>query len=241
MTYLRRVQFRSIRFGRFCSAIMNRNILFFPIYFILSQYRYICLWIKGLYKDEFCIKSDYCPRSKYIQFDDRNNADEYQDAIYKQIRNFAFEVGASRILDIGCGSAFKLLKYLDKFDTLGLEMPNTFEYLKKKYPDRNWCLSNFNNPPIQKFDIVISVDVIDHLLHTDELLVFIKKINCDYVILSTPDRSKLGIFAQYRPINIYHVREWSRDEFVDYVSINFSVIKSEVLDHHDHFLIAIKR
>jgi SAM-dependent methyltransferase len=203
--------------------------------------RGIVLRIKGATKDHYCIKPEYFPRNKYIQFDARYSSDRYQDGVYQRIKNFVVDQNLYKIIDVGCGSGYKLLKYFGEYDTLGLEMSSTYKFLREKYPFRKWEISDFNNPPKQEFDIVISIDVIEHLIDLDELITFLQAIKCDYIVLSTPDRKKLSLFSHFRPTNIHHIREWSQLEFCEYVSSCFTIRRSEVIDHHDHLIIAQKR
>lgn len=132
------------------------------------------------------------------------------------------------VLDIGCGSAYKLLKYLGQYDTLGIEVSPMYEWLLEKYPDRRWMKSDFNTPEKFSADLVICADVIEHLEDPDELLAFINRIHCKNVILSTPSRDLLYHFWNRGywgpPKNKHHIREWSASEFREYVSQTLDVV-----------------
>ena len=66
-----------------------------------------------------------------------------------------------------------------------------------------------------------------------------KKLDCKFIGLSTPDRSKMSFRSNIGPpINTSHVREWSKDEFEEYISNNFRIVISEVVDFQDHYIIA---
>ena len=41
----------------------------------------------------------------------------------------------STVLDIGTGSGFKLLKYFNNYDTIGMDLTPTVNWLKSKYPN----------------------------------------------------------------------------------------------------------
>jgi len=131
------------------------------------------------------------------------------------------------IIDIGCGSAYKLIKYLGQYDTLGLELSPTYEWLMEKYPSRRWMKSDFKLPGNISADLVLCADVIEHLRDPDELLAFIKRINCQYIIFSTPRREMLYRFWNRGywgpPKNKHHIREWSFSEFYQYISQSFDV------------------
>ena len=44
------------------------------------------------------------------------------------------------IIDIGCGSGFKLIDILGKYDTIGIETEPCFTFLKEKYPEHQFVL-----------------------------------------------------------------------------------------------------
>jgi SAM-dependent methyltransferase len=196
----------------------------------------------GKIHDKYGIKSFYLVRKKNKHFDDTQNKDEYQDEVYKNISQFFINKNLHSILDIGCGSGYKLIKYFGEYNTMGLEVPPSLDFLKQKYPHKKWMLSDLKKPPEETFDIVISIDVIEHLMDPDQLIDFIKKIKCQYIALGTPDRkSKRSIFVQIGPPpNSAHVREWSRKEFVQYVGKYFSIMESNVVSGSEHYVIARK-
>lgn len=136
------------------------------------------------------------------------------------------------VVDIGCGSAYKLVTYLGEYETLGLELPVNVELLRNKYPDKAWMVSDFSLTPDIKTDVIICSDVIEHLVDPDELLDYIKKISYKYLILSTPDRdlvyesSEEGYYGP--PRNKAHVREWNFNEFAEYISRHFNVVDHRV-------------
>ena len=44
-----------------------------------------------------------------------------------------------KVVDIGSGSGFKLVKYLSKeFETIGIETEPAISHLRKTYPDQVW-------------------------------------------------------------------------------------------------------
>ena len=88
-------------------------------------------------------------------------------------------------------------------------------------------VSNFDSTPKQA-DMVICADVIEHVDDPDELIEFIKKMNFKHLIISTPDRnllhSKLGRSITGPPVNKHHIREWTFDEFAEYIGEHFDII-----------------
>ena len=214
-------------------------LLFVPFNYLLSYIKSFLFSIVGVKQDRYGIKNQYITRHRVIHFDTRGSTDKYQDEVYADTKRFFDENELRSLLDIGCGSGYKLMKYFENEDTVGLELSPAFEYLVETYPDRKWIRSDFQNPPEDLFDMVICIDVIEHLKNPDDLMDYFQKIDFTYIVLSTPDREKLGFLASFGPPNnLHHIREWGKQEFIDYVSRYFKVIRSEVVSHHEHYIIA---
>ena len=104
--------------------------------------------------------------------------------------------------------------------------------LEKKYPDRKWSTANFGDKWDLEQDVVICADVIEHLVDPDELIQFIKNLKFTFLVLSTPDRSLMykrwqrGYYGP--PRNPAHVREWTRYEFLKYISRHFDILDHQV-------------
>lgn len=179
---------------------------------------------------KYCIKESYNHRQEYAYFNDTPLKDEYQNEVYVKASQILKEKNYNKILDIGCGSGFKLVKYFNDYNFLGTDVEPTINWLKQKYPNKRWEVSDFNNSLSEKFDIVICSDVIEHLLNPDELLDFISKLNFKILLLSTPERDrveqKLGQYLiDGPPQNQFHIREWSIGEFGNYISEKFKILE----------------
>lgn len=178
----------------------------------------------------FCIREDYQIREKNDFLDTSGRSDEYQNDVYLLAKKIANENNVNYVSDVGCGSAYKLMKYFLEYNTVGYDLELTVNFLRKKYPKNVWVVSNFNDKP-QKADLVICADVIEHVDNPDDLMRFIMKMNPKHVIISTPDRDLLheilGRSHTGPPINKHHIREWAYDEFYNYISQYFNVIQHE--------------
>jgi len=165
-------------------------------------------------------------------FDDTPNEDEYQDDIYQRAKQVQETNSYESVLDIGCGSGYKLLKYFGEQKTLGLDLEPTLSFLKSKYSDKEWGLSDFYNTPTGSWDVIILSDVIEHVQYPDELLAMLKQIDFKKCIISTPDRTITpGRNRIGPPINKYHVREWSNYELIKYLNLYFNVTDSRHFAH----------
>jgi hypothetical protein len=188
------------------------------------------------YKGEnYFLKKGYIARGTYTHYDDTALKDEFQDEVYLAAYELAKTHQYQTIADIGCGSAYKLLKYFADCNTVGFEISPTLEFLKKAYPSRDWRPSDFSTKSHEKFDVIICSDVIEHLVDPDRLLSWIEQFNFEYLVLSTPDRDQLihlwtdAIYGPQSqsgpPVNIAHVREWSFEEFEKYVGQYFDIVE----------------
>lgn len=183
--------------------------------------------------ERYCINPAYVHREEYVYFDDTPLKDEWQNEVYELALNQHKPKYDEAILDVGCGSGFKLLKYFKDHLTIGIDVKDTVIWLKKTYPDRNWMTFNYNIKFPCDFSTVICSDVIEHVEEPDNLLKFIASINFKYLFISTPDRARLPEEQQLGPpVNKHHLREWTGPEFYRFVSQYFHVRQQKHLEQH---------
>lgn len=178
--------------------------------------------------NKYFINSLYKERDDENYFNDINNKDEWQNEVYLFAKNIFIENNFNSILDYGCGSGFKLIKYFSNYKYIGLDLEKTINLINNKnfIPIERINFNKFN----KNFDMVICSDVIEHVKDPDIILNNIKKINSKYIVISTPDRSL--VYNQFEegingpPKNISHIREWNFEEFKNYIEYNnFEIIK----------------
>jgi 2-polyprenyl-3-methyl-5-hydroxy-6-metoxy-1,4-benzoquinol methylase len=176
----------------------------------------------------YYIKSGYHSRIDNDYYDDTEHTDDRQKEVYQYARYLADKHGYTNIMDIGTGSGYKLLNYFKGFNTLGIDLPPTVEWLRRTYPDHKWSDEFI---PVSGYDIIIASDVIEHIPYPETLIDLIKKCNPKLVIFSTPDRDLKGQHEQDGPpANPAHVREWTMPEFKDYIGSEFNVIKQYIFN-----------
>ena len=177
------------------------------------------------------IRRGYLHRKAVTLFSDERNADEYQKEVYAFARSFYDEKELSGVLDVGCGSAFKLLANFQNISKAGVELDT--DWLKKQYPNETWFA--FSDPTWKKFPakLIICADVIEHVSNPDAFIAeLLGHQHVQYFVFSTPDRNldtspwKFG-----PPNNESHYREWTFEEFERYVSRYFRVIHHSISNY----------
>ncbi len=180
---------------------------------------------RSLGNSELYLPTSYQSREAATFFDDFSDAREpitYQPYVYRLAGHLAARFGSSRVVDIGCGSAEKLLALADDFDLVGVDHPSTVAQLTRRHPSFSWFGCDLESTeslpfPLSTFDgaTVVCSDVIEHLTDPYPLLSMLRQAlrRADTVLVSTPDRVLArGPDDQGPPANPFHVREWQLDE-----------------------------
>jgi len=176
--------------------------------------------------ENYFIHDGYKHRTEINYFNDTSCTDEWQREVYRFAREIFDAKGLSRVCDVGCGSAFKLLRCFADCDIVGFDVKTTCEWLRSRYPAYSWFELDFKTAPPVRGDLVIASDVIEHVLYPEELLSYILALDPKYIVLSTPDRNLLGAGTHDGPPrNPTHVREWSYAELQAYIGSHFKVLE----------------
>ena len=175
-------------------------------------------------KSIFHIKKGYHHASTIEHHDTRLSTDEFQPSVYELAARLAEQHQFNSIADVGCGSGYKLVHRLGKYQTIGIETEPAYSWLKQKYSDRKWLRSEDVNPSDIHADLVICCDVIEHISNPDTMMDFLQRINFQYLILSTPERDQVAGKNDYGPPqNVFHYREWNAEEFKAYAAAWFLI------------------
>ena len=140
-------------------------------------------------------------------------------------------VPGKSVLDIACGSGYgsKLLADAGASRVLGVDISReALQYAGLNHAgDRiSYSAGDAEAIPLDgPFDVIVSFETIEHLRHPERFLEESVRLlgNGGSLIISTPIRLT-GTIAE-RPINPFHVREWSTDEFVDLLRGYFGSIE----------------
>lgn len=196
--------------------------------------------------NDYCIKN-YVSNINPKHHNDITYKDEGQKEVYLYAKKFMINNNLKKIIDVGCGSGYKLATYLNEFDTIGIETEPCYSYIKNTYPHLKWYKSGEEEKSfiiydeLKEPDVIICCDVIEHIVNPDVLLDYLISFNAKYYIISTPCRYVLCNHPKFKeyyqhsfngiPINECHVREWTMDEFKEYLSIKFDIIESNYCDN----------
>lgn len=172
----------------------------------------------------YFIREGYRHRAEPDYADEENLGDlVWQPDVYPEAARLAELLGASWIVDVGCGSGAKLAALHPRFNVLGLDLPGpNLDLCRSRYPFLEWLEYDVEgNRPLPVPDVVladsvvVSSDVIEHLRRPDRLLRALRS-SLDVaraVVLSTPERERTwGPDHNGPPPNPCHVREWSMAE-----------------------------
>lgn len=168
---------------------------------------------------ELCLPDDY--QSRPANNTGWEPTDTGMRPVHQWIaKRFAGRKDIRTVADWGCGTGAMLMRYFSHLDTVGVETPERFEKLIRRYPDRTW-LSDCQ--PV-KADLITCVDVIEHLDDPIGLLRQFAAGTWRHLVISTPDRSLVAVYKCHTaadrrrqltgpPRNYRHTREWTQEEF----------------------------
>lgn len=195
------------------------------------QTNQLCLSDKQSLRENYFIKPGYKSRTEYVHYDDLEEEDKWQLEVYLRAYGLMKKNNWNRVADIGCGSAYKLIKYLGDFETIGYELSQNVSELKRRHPNREWRTSDLQNAKELVANLIICSDVIEHLVDPDTLMNYLVQQDFQALILSTPERDICrGTGDMGPPRNPAHQREWNLDEFQTYVSEYFQIEEHSVVN-----------
>ncbi len=164
----------------------------------------------------------------------------WQPDVYFHARELAIKVGLRRIVDIGCGSAEKLLYFFNssESDVHCIDLPTYLPKIKdpnlkfhgcnlSMYDSLEDCFSYFCDDVPTLF---IMADVVEHLIDPRPILrkvrQLLRKNPQNRLVLSTPDRLRYNGDLHSVSPNASHVREWELSELVSFISsCGFTIVK----------------
>ena len=172
----------------------------------------------------FCIKDGYRARGEARYFDDRPYAETeivHQPDVYTLAAFVAARCGADTIIDVGCGSARKLMA-LEGVRRIGIDFGDNLDYCRQAFPSETWIEADLERIDVPLIDdataarsVVVCADVIEHLVDPGRLLDRLADLShrARALMLTTPERDRVrGLDHMGPPGNPSHVREWNLQE-----------------------------
>ena len=166
------------------------------------------------------IRSGYTHRPEPQYFEDTQTLRErivYQPEVYAHAADVAAALGATRILDFGCGTGGKLVELADRFEIVGIDYGPNIESCRARYSVGTWLVDDFDVPGPVDVEaagaVVVCSDVIEHVRQPEVLLGKLRACldgGAAAVLISTPERDlTYGLWHTGPPPNVAHVREWN--------------------------------
>ncbi|MDH0176320.1 class I SAM-dependent methyltransferase [Aeromonas dhakensis] len=194
--------------------------------------------------ENYVEQTDFEPGITY--FDDMT----CQPDVYRMAYHI-FNTGKYRyIIDIGSGNGDKLAVFGDA-KIYCIDLPENRHYIEKNVKNVSFIPIDLDSDSfiipdeILKDAVVICSDVIEHLRLPEKLardLSHFMKVS-GFVIVSTPDRIRTrGLYHMGPPENRAHIREWSIQEFYnfmrdidkrDYIMVGFTLGNSSCREHNN--------
>jgi 2-polyprenyl-3-methyl-5-hydroxy-6-metoxy-1,4-benzoquinol methylase len=164
------------------------------------------------------------------------NSINYQYAVYQYAIEQIKKRGFKSIIDVGCGPAMKLgvvHKACPDLSITGIDQAHPIEFCKQRHRFGQWHVDDFEHPDPAlenlKADLVMSSDVIEHLIDPDKMLEYIRlRMNPGgFAMISTPDRDRHYGPGLMKSGHKDHVREWNFKEFAAYIQSR----RWEIIEH----------
>lgn len=195
--------------------------------------------------DTFFLKPGYRQRDKAVSLDPPESAkgfwtpqrvetaSVYQYHVYEHARDLAERFGLGSAMDVGCGYPAKFAELIAPVvkDATLVDQPSMADVIGAEFPRFGFAAADLERIDLdlgRKFDLILCVDVLEHLVNPDSCMRFIRNHLSPegYAVLSTPERDHLrGRDCDHSP-KPDHVREWNGAEFARYVaSRGFSIVR----------------
>ncbi|HET7275507.1 MAG TPA: glycosyltransferase [Longimicrobiaceae bacterium] len=187
--------------------------------------------VRQVETDPFGLPSGYKSRLDPKYFEDSGEVRggvTWQRDVYRTAFRLARSLGLKRVIDVGCGNAEKLIETCGEFETIGIDFRENLLQCREAYPQRTWIELDLETEDSDELtsemlsdSVIVVSDVIEHLKDPTALVNRLRRWldHSPVAVLSTPDRARIpGASVIGPPNNPSHVREWSLDELIGYLS-----------------------
>ena len=146
--------------------------------------------------------------------------------------------GGGRVIDIGCGEGYgPALLAGEARSVLGIDIASeVVSHANRSYQLPNLTFKamdvNHIDAPDGSFDLAVSFQVVEHLVDVSGYFSEMARVLVDgaAAVVSTPNRLTISPGSD-KPINPFHLREYTPDEFAEALSIHFAEVEILGLFH----------
>ncbi|WP_230742988.1 class I SAM-dependent methyltransferase [Methanooceanicella nereidis] len=150
-----------------------------------------------------------------------------------EIKTTLETLNVNNALDVGCGEGF-VTQYLNLKNSTGIDISNNaLIFARKINKNTNFCRSSIYKLPFkdESFDLIMALEVLEHLEDPDSALCEIKRISRKYCLLSVPNEPYFRIMNLFRGKNIIrlgndkeHIQGWTSKKFLKMLERHFEII-----------------
>jgi hypothetical protein len=171
-------------------------------------------------RENYFIHDGYAVRLDNEDFDDTGFKDEFQLQVYQWARQLVDRLNFQRVIDLGCGSGYKLMtNFFDK-QTLGIDLQACHRFLQStKWKGRDWQVFDPSWGLTRYLTWLSAPTSLSTYQTLTSFMHYIAEVlQPKVLVISTPERDQLCLGTHNGPPkNIHHVREWNFAQFNAYV------------------------
>ncbi len=161
---------------------------------------------------------------------------------HRRLIDWVKNVEVVSVLDVGCGEGFvakSLMAARPGLDYMGIDPdPQAIELARAMCPQARFDQASVEDLPLdesKQFDLVLCIEVLEHLPDPEEALRKLASSSRKYVLLSVPWEPWfiLGNLLRGKHLKTWgnhpeHINHWSRRKFVGFAARHVDVVRSAV-------------
>jgi SAM-dependent methyltransferase len=168
-------------------------------------------------------------RRANLIYEDHPTPTVWQPDVYGEAAALAARAGITRVVDFGCGSGEKLVRFFGggKYQLFGVDFGGSLELARRRSTSVTWIDCNLGlwgdlSDVVARLEtrgpqLLIASDVIEHIFDPRPLVATLRALLAGHpgsrAVVSTPDRYRThGADSAGPPANRCHVREWTLPE-----------------------------